>query len=199
MKTQSLSILLPKRRYGQWYVNLFKFEASMSYSCSCLRKPNSDDEEIVEDGYPLKCPVIGCDDTFPAHPRARLKKAYEAYRTKYDLVYNKGMDAHEMQLATARFGVCFAIEGMTKISDLRWEAVDNDWPLEIDFKALPSCVIDLSSKITTLFYNEIVLANSAAWKSFVRCLVDSKTSLAKFARLGDINKFGLVCEHIHAG
>ena len=170
-----------------------------SYSRFYLCKPNSDDDEIVEDGYPLKCPIITCDDAFPAHPDARLKKAYESYRKAYDLVYNEGMDAHEVRLATTRFSVCFAIEGESEIPNLRREAVDNDWPLEIDFKALPSRVTDLSGDIIALFYNEIVLANSASWKSFVRCLVDSKTSLAKFARLGDIDKFGMVREHIHAG
>lgn len=165
-----------------------------------LQKPISDDEEMIEDGYPSKCPVIGCNDAFPAHPSVQLKKAYKTYRIKYNLVYNEGVDPHEVQLATARFSVCYAIEGMSEIPGLQQEAVENDWPLEIDFgEALRHRVIGLKGEITALFDNEIVLANCAAWKSFVGCLVASKMSLSKFGHLRDIDKFGMVRGHIHAG
>lgn len=165
-----------------------------------LQKPNSDDEEMIEDGYPSKCPVIGCDDAFPTHPSAQLKKAYETYCKKYSLVYDEGMDAHEVLLATARFSVCSAIESMSEIPALQQEAVENDWPLEIDFgEALQHRVLGLKGEITALFDNEIVLANCPAWKSFIGCLVASKMSFSKFARMRDIDKFGIIQGHIHAG
>jgi len=152
----------------------------------------------VSDGYPEKCPC-GCDETFPKQPSNELKKAYNTYCSKYDLVYNKGRNAHQVKIATSCFEVCKAIEAMKSDPELHNEALQNDWPLAVDFKALPTHIINISQDITSIFGNEIVLAECAAWKSFIRCLSAQGISFAKFSKLSDIVQFDVVWDHAHGG
>ena len=151
----------------------------------------------VSDGYLEKCPCC-CDETFPKQPSNELKKVYSTYCSKYDLVYNKGRNAHQVKIATSCFEVCKAIEAMKGDPELHNKALQNDWPLAVDFKALPMCIINTSQEITSIFENKIVLAN-CAWKSFIRCLSAQGISFAKFLKLADIVQFDVVWHHAHGG
>ena len=92
-----------------------------------------------------------------------------------------------------------AIEAMKSDPELHNEALQNDWPLAVDFKALPTRIINISQDITSIFGNEIVLAECAAWKSFIRCLSAQGISFAKFSKLSDIVQFDVVWDHAHGG
>ena len=119
-----------------------------------------------------------CTDIFPDQPNKAVIKAYENYQATIDENGNLGPGC-----GIAAMSLCTAIKAYHRAADEANYAVQQEWPLEIDFRGLPERVMIFKDALDGLIKNEIVLAASIAWKSFIEKLANSGVALRRFRGL----------------
>jgi hypothetical protein len=160
---------------------------------------NNDDEHNIDRDSDAGhiCPDTSCDDEVFLPLDTRLDQMFSRFRAMKNEWNQTGRRPQGYQIL--KMEIHMAIAAQADAPRLRSIAVENEWPLEIDFMDVPRRVQAMKDEISGFIENDIVLQCSMMWKLFVNALKANSFTFARFKKLLAPDKFDLLRSTLHAG
>ncbi|KAJ7602332.1 hypothetical protein FB45DRAFT_1107473 [Roridomyces roridus] len=119
-------------------------------------------KSLTWDQLPANCPDPDCPDLMPDICNEKILTLYNKRRS---LIFAGGDTGRGVGLATLE--LCLAISQENQKPELLKLAMEQGWPVTIDWESVPRRVLDLSGQLLQMIQDIDTLENSPIWLAFI--------------------------------